>query len=160
MRERENREKLWHAIADGTIDMVVSDHSPCTPALKLPDTGDFMGAWGGISALQFGLPVMWTNMRERSYTISDLNRLMSAGPASLAGLDTRKGKIATGFDADLVIWDPDASFTVRPEMIHHRHKVTPYDGMELMGRVHSTWVGGKLAYSDGEFAACKSGRLL
>jgi allantoinase len=156
VRERENREELWAAVGDRTLDMVVSDHSPCTPALKQPETGDFMAAWGGISALQFGLPVMWTNLRGRGH----LNRLMSLGPARLAGLDSRKGKIAPGYDADLVIWDPDASFKVKPAMIFHRHKVTPYEGMELMGRVHSTWVGGACVFKDGELAETKSGRLL
>jgi len=77
VRERENRELLWAAIADGTIDMVVSDHSPCTPALKLLERGDFLDAWGGISALQFGLPVMWTNLAERGLGLNDLTRLMS-----------------------------------------------------------------------------------
>ncbi|MBV9214738.1 MAG: allantoinase AllB, partial [Acidobacteria bacterium] len=102
VREAENRDKLWSAIADGTIEMVVSDHSPCTPALKLLEDGDFLAAWGGISALQFGLPVMWTNLRDRGYDTADLTRLMSSAPARLAGLDHRKGKLAAGYDADLV----------------------------------------------------------
>jgi allantoinase len=151
VRECENRERLWEAVADGTIDMIVSDHSPCTPALKLQQTGDFMDAWGGISALQFGVPVMWTNMRSRGLGIEDLNRLMSAKPAELAGLDHRKGKIATGCDADLVVWDPDAQFTVIPELILHRHKLTPYSGMELFGKVEATYVRGKQVYRDGRF---------
>ena len=151
VRERENREKLWDAIADGTIDMVVSDHSPCTPALKLQETGDFLDAWGGISALQFGLPVMWTNMRLRGFDLMDLTRLMSAQPARLAGLNSRKGTIAVGRDADLVVWDPDGEFTVDTELIHHRHKLTPYDGMRLFGRCDATYVRGRRVFSQGVF---------
>lgn len=152
VRGMENREKLWEAIADGTIEMVVSDHSPCTPTLKLLEQGDFMDAWGGISALQFGLPVMWTNLRKRGFGIEDLTRLMSRAPARLAGLDHRKGKFAAGYDADVVLWDPDANFTVRPELVYHRHKLTPYEGMELFGRVAATYVRGKRVFADGDFA--------
>ena len=131
VRETENREKLWEAVADGTIDMVVSDHSPCTPALKLQETGDFMDAWGGIAALQFGLPVMWTNLRSRGFGIADLTRLMSAQPAKLAGLDHRKGKLAAGYDADIVIWDPEVKFKVVPELIQHPPKLTPFSEMDF-----------------------------
>ena len=160
VRERENREKLWEAIADGTIDMIVSDHSPCTPALKLQETGDFMDAWGGISALQFGLPVMWTNLRVRGFGVADLTRLMSAAPAKLAGLEHRKGKLAAGFDADIVVWNPDEKFTVVPELIHHRHKLTPYSGMELFGKIEATYVRGQKVFSAGAFAGSKFGKLL
>src|SRR6185503_16029792 len=111
VRERENREKLWGAIKDGTIDMVVSDHSPCTADLKLLERGDFLEAWGGIAALQFTLPVMWTNFQKRGFGLQDLTRLMSAAPAKLAGLDGRKGKLEKGFDADLVVWHPEKEFT-------------------------------------------------
>lgn len=160
VRERENREKLWDAVADGTIDMIVSDHSPCTPELKARDTGDFMDAWGGISALQFSLPVMWTNFRARGFSPTDLTRLMSEAPAKLAGLENRKGKLASGFDADIVVWDPDERFTVRPELIEHRHKLTPYTGMELYGSVRTTYIGGKEAYANGEFANTIVGKLI
>lgn len=160
VRERENREKLWGAVADGTIDMVVSDHSPCTPALKLQERGDFMDAWGGIAALQFGLPVMWTNLKKRRFGLSDLTRLMSAQPAKLAGLDKRKGRLAAGYDADIVIWDPEAEFKVVPEMIQHRHKLTPYSGMELFGKIETTIVGGNKVFDSGEFAEQKFGKLL
>ena len=160
VRERENREKLWEAIADGTIDMVVSDHSPCTPQLKRQDTGDFMDAWGGISALQFSLPVMWTNFKARGFGLDDMTRLMCEAPAKLAGLDDRKGKLAAGFDADFVIWDPDAQFTLRPELIQHRHKLTPYAGMELSGSVRAVYVGGREVYANGSFANTIVGKLI
>jgi allantoinase len=160
VRERENREKLWDAVADGTIDMIVSDHSPCTPELKRRDTGDFMDAWGGISALQFSLPVMWTNFRDRGFGINDLVRLMSEAPAKLAGLDDRKGKLAPGFDADIVIWDPDAAFTVDPEFVYHRHKLTPYSGREVFGRVAAAYVRGEPVYDRGEFAQELVGKVI
>jgi allantoinase len=153
VRERENRDRLWSAIGNGTLDMVVSDHSPCTPALKAQDTGDFMGAWGGISALQFGLPVMWTNLEARGFELCDLTRLMAEKPATLAGLKGRKGKLGPGYDADLVVWDPEAEFTVDPELIYHRHKLTPYSGMELKGSVTATYVRGEKVYEGGSFTA-------
>lgn len=159
VRERENREKLWEAVADGTIDMVVSDHSPCTPALKLQESGDFMQAWGGIAALQFGLPVMWTSLKVRGFGLGDLTRLMSARPAQLAGLEGRKGKLAAGYDADLVIWNPEKEFKVVTEIIRHRHKLTPYSEMELFGVVEASYVGGRKAFENGKFAENQSGRV-
>jgi allantoinase len=160
VRGRENRERLWEAIADGTIDMVVSDHSPCTPALKLQESGDFLNAWGGIAALQFGLPVMWTNLRSRGFAIGDLTRLMSRSPARLARLERKKGTIAAGYDADFVIWNPEAAFEVRPEMILHRHKTTPYTGMTLFGAVDSTYVRGHKVHEAGVVGDKPSGMIL
>ncbi len=160
VRERENREKLWQAIGDGTLDMVVSDHSPCTPALKLADSGDFMNAWGGISALQFGLPVMWTELVKRGFALPDLTRLMSERPAKLAGLRTRKGRLQAGFDADIVVFDPEAEFAVDPELIFHRHKITPYSGMELFGKVEVTYSRGSKVYENGSFVGDGGGELI
>ena len=160
VRGRENRDRLWEAIADGTIDMVVSDHSPCTPALKLRESGNFMDAWGGISALQFGLAVMWTNFRSRRSRINELSRLMSEFPAQLAGLHSRKGKLAAGYDADIIVWDPDEEFVVDPTMIAHRHKLTPYDGMRLFGKIDSTYVRGQKVYSDGQTGSETLGSLI
>jgi allantoinase len=160
VRSRENRETLWEAIADRTIDMVVSDHSPCTPHLKLLETGDFLEAWGGIAALQFGLPVMWTNLKERGFGVSDLVRLMCERPAMLAGLDESKGALPSGCDADLVVWDPDETFTVTPNIIQHRHKLTPYEGMELFGKVAVTYSGGRRVYKGGQFIATPAARLI
>ena len=140
IRERENREQLWRGLASGLIDVVVSDHSPCTPELK---RGDFASAWGGIASLQFVLPIVWTNASARGFSIDDVARWCCAGPARLAGL-ANKGAIAIGNDADLVVWSPEESFVVTPELIEHRHKVTPYLGAELRGVVGATWVQGKL----------------
>jgi allantoinase len=138
IREHENREQLWRGLGYGLIDLIVSDHSPCTPELK---RGGFMEGWGGIASLQFVLPIVWTNARTRGFDLPDLARWCSAAPARLAGLD-RKGAIAVGNDADLVVWSPGETFTVTPEIIRHRHKVTPYLGATLQGVVKATWVAG------------------
>jgi allantoinase len=147
IREHENRERLWQALEAGVLEMVVSDHSPCTPALK--DGGDFMTAWGGIASVQFALPAVWTEARCRSVSLSSLARWMSERPAVLAGLGHRKGRLAAGYDADLVVWDPDASFTVEPALIRHRHSLTPYLGRKLFGVVHATFVRGLQAFGAG-----------
>lgn len=160
VRERENREKLWEALKEGVIDMVVSDHSPCTPNLKLLEKGDFLEAWGGIAALQFSLPVMWTNMQKRGFGLHELAQWMSEAPAKLAGLDKRKGRLAVGYDADIVIWHPEKEFKVVPEIIQHRHKLTPYLGMNLQGVVEATFVRGEKVYENGKFADNPSGELL
>jgi allantoinase len=159
VRERENREKLWAALKDGTIDMVVSDHSPCTANLKLLEKGDFLEAWGGIAALQFTLPVMWTNFEKRGFGFEDLSRFMSAAPAKLAGLDERKGRLEIGYDADIVIWHPEKEFKVETENIYFKNKITPYSGMNLRGVVEATYVSGKKVYENGKFAAKALGKL-
>jgi len=160
VRERENREQLWAALADGVIDMIVSDHSPCTPALKLLETGDFLEAWGGIAALQFSLPVMWTNLQTRGFGLRELTRWMSAAPAKLAGLDKCKGSLAVGCDADIVIWHPEKEFKIVPENIQHRHKLTPYAEMKLRGVVGATYVRGTKVYESGQFPAIPIGVFL
>ncbi|HMF55382.1 MAG TPA: amidohydrolase family protein, partial [Pyrinomonadaceae bacterium] len=157
VRERENSEKLWSALREGLIDMVVSDHSPCLPEMKLRETGDFLQAWGGISSLQLRLPVMWTLMRERDFSINDLVRLLAHAPARLVRLDGRKGRIAEGFDADFVVWNPDEEFKVEPHMLHHRHKLTPYAGKSLRGKVEATFLRGQKIFERGEFALEASG---
>ncbi|HZH15970.1 MAG TPA: allantoinase AllB [Archangium sp.] len=146
IREAENRELLWRGLEDGTIGMVVSDHSPCTPALKKPEAGDFLQAWGGISSLQLGLSVLWTLAKERGFSVEQMFRWNVEGPARLAGVSDRKGRLAPGYDADLVLWDDAASFVVQPEAIRHRHHVTPYAGRRLFGQVKKTLVGGRMAY--------------
>jgi allantoinase len=160
IRERENREQLWQALADGTIDMVVSDHSPCPPEMKCREEGDFMKAWGGISSLQLRLPVMWTESRRRGYSISQLTEWLCAAPARLVGFGERKGKLAAGFDADIVVWNPDKEFLVAPEMIHHRHRLTPYTGRPLHGMVQTTFLRGEKVYDGGVFNEPPAGRLL
>lgn len=160
VRERENREKLWAALAEGVIDMIVSDHSPCTPNLKLLETGDFLEAWGGIAALQFSLPVMWTRIQKRGFGLLELTQWMSAAPAKLAGLDKRKGKLAVGCDADVIIFQPEKEFVVVPEIIEFKNKLTPYAGMNLRGVVEATYVRGEKVYENGQFPANPIGLLL
>jgi len=146
IRSQENRELLWTALREGVLDLVASDHSPCPPGLKKVEAGDFRGAWGGIASLQLALPAVWTGARERGFTTADLARWMCAGPARLAGLEGRKGKIAPGHDADLVVWDPEESFVVEPWELHHRHKLTPYAGRTLYGVVRRTLLRGETVY--------------
>jgi allantoinase len=149
IREHDNREALWQGLFDGVIDFVISDHSPCVPALKALERGDFGAAWGGIASLQLGLSAVWSEARRRGATPAELHRWLSRRPAEFAGLARRKGRIAVGSDADFAIWDPDASFAVRPEGLFFRHRVSPYVGRELHGVVRETWLGGRRVY-DGE----------
>ncbi|MGW3244710.1 allantoinase AllB [Streptomyces sp. NPDC001070] len=158
IREAGNREALWQGLLDGTIDCVVSDHSPSTADLKHFDTGDFGAAWGGISSLQLGLPVIWTEARRRGATLVDVVRWMARGPARLAGL-TAKGAIAPGHDADFAVLAPDESFTVDPAALHHRNQVTAYAGRTLRGVVRSTWLRGERIADHGA-PAHPSGRLI
>ena len=150
IREHQNREALWKAIQSGVIDCLVSDHSPCTPALKKQDSGDFMGAWGGISGLQFSFQVIWTEMKRRGMRIEQLSERMSWRTAMLAGLSNSKGKLESGFDADFVVFDPEHSFQVRTALIQHKHKVTHYEGFELSGLIKNTYLRGQMIYSDNE----------
>lgn len=153
IRGSDNAELLWAALATGTIDLVVSDHSPCPAELKSLDTGDFGVAWGGISSLQLALPVVWTRARQRGHSVSDVVRWLASRPAQLAGL-AGKGAIAAGYDADLVAFSPDDTFTVEPASLRHRHPVTPYAGHELHGVVRRTWLRGN------EVSDEPTGRLL
>ena len=155
IREEGNRDALWSALADGVIDLVVSDHSPSTPDLKRLDSGDFGAAWGGIASLQVGLPAVWTGARSRGLGLGDVVRWMSAAPAGLTGLPG-KGAIAVGRDADLVAFAPDEPFVVDAARLRHRHPVTPYDGRELVGVVRRTWLRGERVDPHGE----PRGRLL
>ncbi|GIM90249.1 allantoinase AllB [Paractinoplanes toevensis] len=143
IRDSANADQLWQALADGLITCVVSDHSPCTPELKRQDTGDFAAAWGGIASVQLGLPVIWTAARERGYGLADVVDWMARRPADLVGL-SQKGRIEVGADADLVVFDPDDTFTVDPRRLHHKNPVTPYAGKVLHGVVAKTWVRGQL----------------
>jgi allantoinase len=142
IREAGNRELLWRGLADGVIDLVASDHSPCPPELKRRDTGDFGTAWGGIASLQLGLPAVWTAARARGHRLADVVRWMAGRPAEVAGL-RGKGRIALGGDADLCLFAPDEAFVVDPGRLHHRHPVTPYAGRTLAGVVRRTWLRGR-----------------
>jgi allantoinase len=142
IRERYERDALWTALIAGDIDLVASDHSPCPPSMKESD-GNFFGCWGGIASLQLALSAVWTGARARGCTPLDVAKWMCTSTAKLAGLARRKGAIVAGYDADIAIWNPDASFVVDPSHLYHRHPVTPYARRELFGVVSRTFVKGK-----------------
>jgi len=160
IRDLRNNESLWNALCKGAIDFVVSDHSPSPPAMKYLDSGDFFKAWGGISSLQLGLSVVWTKMRARNYSLKHLVRWMCSGPARLAGLDKHKGAIAIGYDADIVVWNPEKRFIVLPKMLQHRHKLTPYANHALRGIVEATFLRGEEIYDRGRFLGTPRGAML
>ena len=158
IRNAENRERLWKALEEGRIDMVATDHSPCPPEIKRRDTGRWDQAWGGVSSLGLALPVMWTAMQRREIKPERLGEWMAAAPARLAGLSGRKGTIAVGADADFAVFDPDTAWSVSSNDLHFRHKLSPYLGAELRGRVQETWLRGEVVYRDGEFLARARGQ--
>ena len=149
IRGAANREALWTALTSGHLDLVATDHSPCPPAMKCGASGDFFQAWGGIASLEIGLAAVWTGLSARGGYMEQLVEWMCAAPARLAGLSPRKGELTVGADADIVVWDPDATFVVRPELLHQRHKLTPYAGRPLRGQVRTTFVRGGVAFDEG-----------
>jgi allantoinase len=151
IRSRENCERLWHGLRDGIIDQVVTDHSPCPPAMKRIGEGNFRTAWGGIASLSVALPLMWTEAHKRGFTLLDLARWMAAEPARLAGCDARKGQISAGYEADFVVFDPDREFVVSEDSLHYRHPVSPYLGETLRGVVKATYLRGSPVFAEGEF---------
>jgi len=161
IREKDNREKLWKALEEGIISLVISDHSPADASVKCLDTGDFGKAWGGISSLQLRLSIMWTESKKRGYSLQQLIKWLCYEPAKLTGISERKGSIQVGGHADFVIWNPEESFTVSPELIHHRHKISPYIGETLYGVVKMTYVRGQLVFENGKFVGDKAkGQLI
>jgi allantoinase len=155
-----NRERLWEALAAGSLAGIVSDHSPCPPALKSRDSGSFVSAWGGIASLQIGIAAVWSGARGRGYSLEQLVEWMSAGPARVAGLSATKGALAAGRDADLVLFRPDDEFTVDPARLRHRHAVTPYHGRRLAGVVEATYLRGVEVFRRGLSDKRPTGRLL
>jgi len=160
IRERANNEQLWAALQAGVIDFVATDHSPAPPALKQLASGDFTTAWGGIASLQLALPVLWTAARRRGATLRDLARWLSENPAKLAGQSHRKGQIAVGYDADLLVLDPDQTFVVQETLLQHKHKVSPYICQELTGVVELTLLRGEPVYERPHFLHLQRGQLL
>lgn len=160
IREAENRQKLWQGLEAKTIDFIISDHSPCEPVLKKLDLGHFMDAWGGISSLQFGLSIIWTEALARGYSLQSLVQWMCEGPAKLTGLNNQKGAIAPGYDADFVVWDPEAGQVIHANQIQHRHKITPYEGKHLRGVVHQTYLRGRKIYDHSGFLSPPAGQHL
>ena len=159
IREAENREQLWAALEEGTLQMIVSDHSPCPPEMKLQQSGDFLKAWGGISSLQLRLPVAWTEARRRGHSLNQMVDWLCDAPAKLVKLEKQKGRIEVGYDADLVVWEPDEEFVVSAEDIRHRHKLTPYAGRKLSGVVKTTYLRGRKIFEDGKVFDNAEGQL-
>lgn len=159
IREESNNEELWQALKDGSIDFVATDHSPAPPEMKEMQSGDFMKAWGGISSIQFALPVLWTAAKKHHGTLNDMAKWLSEKPALLPRLTT-KGKIAKGYDADLVVWNPEKKFRITEDIIQHRQKITPYMNEELYGVVEQTWLAGEKVFDGGKFLHLSKGKIL
>jgi allantoinase len=158
IRSRDDREKLWQGLRDGIIDLVATDHSPCPPAMKRLEERNFRTAWGGIASLSLALPIMWTEASRRDFRLTDLTRWMAENPSRLAGCDSRKGRIAEGCDADLVIFEPETEFVVSEDRLHYRHPVSPYLGERLQGVVKATYLRGEPVFSHGQFSGEARGR--
>ena len=157
IRSKINQDCLWEGLLTGVIDLVASDHAPCPPAMKGLDSGNFQTAWGGIASLSVSLPAMWTELRQRGLPPSYLARWMAAAPARLAGLSGRKGSIVAGYDADLTVFDPEASFILTADRLHYRHPISPYLGERLWGVVKHTFLRGQEVFSLGRFAGTPLG---
>jgi allantoinase len=165
IRRAVNRELLWQALTNGTIDLIATDHSPCPPHMKRlhptqqgEQPGRFDLAWGGIPSLSTALSVLWTECTRRELTLAQLSHWTSTAPASLAGLATHIGSIEPGKHANLIAFDPDAIFTLTPDMLHYRHKISPYLGEILRGRVQATWLRGQPVFTQGNFPNPPQGR--
>jgi len=160
VRSQENRENLWQGLQEGVIDLVATDHSPCPPEMKRIDERNFRSAWGGISSLSLALPVMWSEASGRGFTLMDIARWMAEGPARLAGSEPQKGRIAKNFDADFVVFEPEAEFTATEDRLFYRHRVSPYLGEKLCGVVKATYLRGECVFADGKFPGEPGGREL
>jgi len=160
IRDASNRDALWNALESGLIDMVTTDHSPCLPPMKRREEGRWDLAWGGIASLGLALPVVWTAMSGRGIKLERLGEWMAAAPARLAGFAQKKGSIAPGADADFVVFDPETEWTVTPEELLFRHKLSPYLGAKLRGCVLETWLRGEPVFRANKFAGTARGREL
>ena len=160
IRDKKNQLQLWNALKNGLIDFVATDHSPAPPQLKEIESGDLFRAWGGIASLQFSLPALWTAATKNGYDLLDIAKWLCESPSRLPGLQGSKGKLEKGYDADIVIWNPEASFRINNEMILHRHPQTPYVGETLFGKVEQTWLNGEQVYADEKFLHLNKGRIL
>jgi allantoinase len=158
IRSKENQQQLWRGLRDGIIDMVVTDHSPCPPAMKREDTGRFDLAWGGITSISLALSILYTECCRRGFTLDDIVRWMSSAPAVLAGISHRTGALEAGRDANFVVFDTGAEFTVTADKLHYRHAISPYLNETLHGAVKATYLRGEAVYREGIFAPKPFGR--
>ncbi len=160
IREEDNCNELWKALKLGLIDFIASDHSPAPPEIKEIESGNYENAWGGIAGLQFSLSAFWSGASKRGFTLDEITRLMCENPSKLLGLDNKKGKIVPGYDADLIIWNPEEKLIVQEETIQHKHKGTPYATLDMVGVVKKTFVGGSLVFDNGEFISLSAGEII
>ena len=160
IREKDNNEKLWNALKEGVIDFIATDHSPAPPHLKEIESGNFDKAWGGIAGLQFSLPSVWKASRSRNVTLQEFCKWMCENPARFLTLDSSKGKIKKGYDADILIWNPENNISIDKKNIYHRHKNTPYAGLDLKGEVLQTIVNGKIVFEKNSFIHLNAGKIL
>ncbi len=160
IRDAENRERLWEKLADGTLSLIASDHSPAPPDLKRKENGDFREAWGGISSLELALSAVWSAAEKRGHSLEDVAAWMCSGPARLAGLSGVKGAIVPGHDADLVLFEPEEEWTVDPSRLEQRWKLTPYAGRGFRGKVRATYLRGEKIYECGKFFGPPRGEIL
>ncbi len=158
IRSKKNQQQLWNGLRDGSVDMIVTDHSPCPPAMKRTDSGRFDLAWGGIASISLALPVIYTECQRRGFILDDIVRWMSSAPAALAGVSHLAGALEAGRDANFIVFDTNAEFTVTTDRLHYRHPISPYLNEPLRGVVKATYLRGEAVYHEGNFAATPSGR--
>jgi allantoinase len=158
IRNKENQQELWGGLRNGIIDMIVTDHSPCPPAMKCVDSGRFDLAWGGIASLSLALSIIYSECRQRSFNLEDIARWMSSAPATLAGISQQAGVLHAGRDANFVVFDTDAEFTVTADRLHYRHAISPYLTETLHGAVRATYLRGEVVYRESSFALTPFGR--
>jgi len=159
IRERENNDQLKEALVSGVLDFIATDHSPAPPDIKELETGNLQKAWGGIAGLQFLLPASWTAMKEK-ISIEKFIPLLTENPAKFLEADKKKGKLAVGYDADLVVWDPEEKFEVKATDILHRYNCSPYCGQSLYGTVRQTIVNGITVYQNKKIIQKNAGQWL
>lgn len=159
IRERENNELLKEALVDGTLDFITTDHSPAPPAIKELQSGNLKKAWGGIAGLQFLLPASWTAMKEK-ISIEKFIPLLTEHPAKFLQVNKKKGKLAVGYDADLLVWNPEENLVVREEGILHKHKCSPYTGKQLTGTIQQTIINGITVYQNKQITYKNAGQII
>jgi allantoinase len=160
IRGKANRQRLWQGLASGTIDFIVSDHSPCTDTEKRLHEHSVKDAWGGISSLQFNLPLIWQEAHRRNINFLEVVKWLCQKPAVFCGLGQQKGKIAVGYDADLVVFDECATWTIQPTDIRFRNKMTPYQNCSVRGKVKSTYLRGECVLEEDEICKTPTGKPL
>ena len=154
IRGRDQRDALWNSLSDGALGLIASGHSPVPKEKK---QGGYAEAWPGVAGLQVALAAVWTARRP---SFDNIAKWMSEEPARLAGLGDRKGRIAPGYDADFVVWNPQHKWMLMPQDLHHRHKMTPYIGSQLQGEVEATFVRGVKVFQGGQFSQSPAGRMI